>query len=87
MPPGWSKYATQLLAFARARLALESDYGQRLQKLAEQQLGPLAFFQPPGQPPLGLCPVFGQLMDSQQQFGRRADSTVQQLQQRFVAVS
>uniref|UniRef100_A0A914LX85 Uncharacterized protein n=1 Tax=Meloidogyne incognita TaxID=6306 RepID=A0A914LX85_MELIC len=85
----WSKYASQLLSFARARLSLEQEYSQRLLKMSDQQLGPLANQQIENQfssldqkMPLSL--LFGQLMENTKQFASRADSTVQQLQQRFI---
>uniref|UniRef100_A0A914N5R1 Uncharacterized protein n=1 Tax=Meloidogyne incognita TaxID=6306 RepID=A0A914N5R1_MELIC len=85
----WSKYASQLLSFARARLSLEQEYSQRLLKMSDQQLGPLTNQQIENQfssldqkMPLSL--LFGQLMENTKQFASRADSTVQQLQQRFI---
>jgi len=80
-----------LLSFARARLSLEQEYSQRLLKMSDQQLGPLANQQIENQfssldqkMPLSL--LFGQLMENTKQFASRADSTVQQLQQRFIEV-
>ncbi|KAF7638518.1 hypothetical protein Mgra_00001892 [Meloidogyne graminicola] len=96
----WSKYASQLLSFGRARLSLEHEYGQRLFKISEQQLIPLTIQQQQQQQQqqtennnnsfqflekqLPLSKLFNQLLENNKQFSIRADSTVEHLQQRFI---
>jgi hypothetical protein len=68
---------------------MEQEYAQRVQKMADQQLVPLLALcqqqkQQIGQMPL--ASLFHCWMQKNQQFAKRADAIVQQLQQRVVTV-
>ncbi|KAI6194333.1 hypothetical protein M3Y96_01113900 [Aphelenchoides besseyi] len=79
----WSKYATHLLSFVRARLAMEHEHARSVAKLAEQTKALIA--SDANNNSLPLVSIFDQLMDGAIAHSSRTDQTVAMLNQRFVA--